>query len=428
MADRERLSVQRLATELPIMHLAIGLATLAYVVRRRPVEGDASPTYSIADRMGQGLIPYIDFPVEYPPLALPHLYLPRLIAGTSWNLYEWVFTFLSIGVALATAVVVYWLARRGWSLNSVSNTVLIFMSLVFAGVPLVIWRFDITSTLFSAIALAAFAAGRDGWTGVALGLGTLTKLYPAFLGPVFFGARLFERRWQSALAMVVAAAVTVGSVFVGLYLFAGREGFSFLLYQADRGVEIESLAGGLALLAHAYGIEAARIFFGFGAAQVESPVIGQSALLLTVFNWAIVLAVIGTAAWRFRADVRATGSVAPQTVVAYLVATLLVVILTNKVLSPQYLVWLMPFAALMPRRQSLLLVVITALTTLIYPMGWQTLMSAHQSTVVALNVRNLLLVVLLVWVIWPPRERGTASESGDVRDAANHPRADPEYQ
>jgi hypothetical protein len=426
VATRQRLTVPRLTSELPLLHLAIGVAMVVIVVMRPPVEGDPLPTYLIAQRIAEGLIPYRDFPVEYPPLALPAIVLPRLVAGTSENLYEWIFTFMSIGFAVATAAVVYWLARRGWSATSTRTSLLMFAGLVLAGAPLVIWRFDIVPALFSALALAAFSAKRDGWTGVALGLGTLAKLYPAFLGPVFFGVRLMERRWRSAAALVIGAGVTTALAVAVMLAVAGRDAFSFLFYQDERGVEIESVAGGLALLADAFALAPARIFFDFGAWQVESSVIARLELPMALFNAALVVALVGSAFWHFRADVRTTGWVAPLTVVRYLVATLLVVILINKVLSPQYMVWLMPFAALLRPRQALLLVVAVALTTLIYPMGFQGLLDTDPAVVVALNVRNLLLFVMFVWLAWPAH--GHASDRGDVRQAADQPGTDPEDQ
>ena len=101
---------------------------------------------------------------------------------------------------------------------------------------------------------------------------------------------------------------------------------------------------------------------------------------------------------------------------------MLVVILVNKVLSPQYLVWLLPFAALLPSRQSVLLLVIVVLTVLLYPLGFRALVSVQTPAVLALNVRNLLLVVYFAWVAWPrpvePAAPATGSERGYVRQPA----------
>jgi len=101
--------------------------------------------------------------------------------------------------------------------------------------------------------------------------------------------------------------------------------------------------------------------------------------------------------------------------VRYLFATVLVAMLANKVLSPQYIVWAFPFAALLPWRQSLLLLVTAIATTYLYPLSFQDLLRMHPNEVVLLNVRNALLVVLFVWAAWPQRQ---APQSEVTFDAA----------
>ena len=92
-----------------------------------------------------------------------------------------------------------------------------------------------------------------------------------------------------------------------------------------------------------------------------------------------------------------------MTLVHFAAATVLVVILTNKVLSPQYIVWVLPFVALLSPRKSLLFLAIVVLTTLVYPLEFQALIKLHPVQVVLLNVRNALLVVFFAWVTWPQR-------------------------
>ena len=38
--------------------------------------------------MKHGLVPYLNFKFEYPPLALPLFLIPGWIAGLSWHVYE----------------------------------------------------------------------------------------------------------------------------------------------------------------------------------------------------------------------------------------------------------------------------------------------------------------------------------------------------
>ena len=74
-------------------------------------------------------------------------------------------------------------------------------------------------------------------------------------------------------------------------------------------------------------------------------------------------------------------------------------ILANKVLSPQYLAWLLPFAALLPGPQALLLVAASVLTTIEYPILFDALRAIDPFPVLVVNVRNAMLLVLFVWIL-----------------------------
>jgi uncharacterized membrane protein len=289
----------------------------------------------------------------------------------------------------------------------------------------VVWRFDILPALFTVLALVAYAARRPGWTGLALGLGVLAKLYPFFLGPVFALAQILERRWRDLALLIVGGGATVLLVLGETYLVAGSGAFSFLDYQRDRGVEIESLAGGLAMLAGALKLSPTQKSFQFGSDQVTSPFLTSIEPLIRVFELAVVVLVVAAVVISFRRDVRESGSVQPPTIVQYVLATLLVVIITNKVLSPQYVVWLLPFAPLAGGRKSLLFLAIVVMTILEYPLGWDPYVNFELPVVLLLNARNALLVVLFAWVAWPVAWRlatggaAAGSERGYVREPAN---------
>jgi uncharacterized membrane protein len=269
----------------------------------------------------------------------------------------------------------------------------------------------------------AYAARRPTWAGLALGFGALTKLYPGALVPLLVVAQLFERNMRRAALIVVGAAIAVGAVMAQVFLVAGTGAFSFLTYQQQRGVEIESVSGGIALLMSVLGQANTAISFGFGSWQVSSPIIDSLAIPQLVLN-AVLLAGLLAGMWiSFSRDARNGGRIMPVTLLRYSLAGLLVVMLINKVLSPQYLVWLVPFAALLPSRQSVLLLVIVVLTVLLYPLGFGSLLRIEPAAVLALNVRNLLLVVYFAWVCWPqraqaPEQPAQRSERGYVRQPA----------
>ncbi|HEY5521336.1 MAG TPA: glycosyltransferase family 87 protein [Candidatus Limnocylindrales bacterium] len=408
---------------LALLHVVVGAAMTLLVVVSRPPEGDPTVFGTIAGESARGLVAYRDYPVEYPPLALVQIDLPRLLGGPSPEAYVLIFTLISVLVTLATGAAVYWLARRRWSTESPANAMLLFTGLVFAGAPLVFWRFDILAALLTTLALVAYAARQPTWSGLALGFGALTKLYPGALVPLLVVAQLFERNMRRAALIVVGAAIAVGAVMAQVFLVAGTGAFSFLTYQQQRGVEIESVSGGIALLMSVLGQANTAISFGFGSWQVSSPIIDSLAIPQLVLN-AVLLAGLLAGMWiSFSRDARNGGRIMPATLLRCSLAGLIVVMLINKVLSPQYLVWLVPFAALLPSRQSVLLLVIVVLTVLLYPLGFGSLLRIEPAAVLALNVRNLLLVVYFAWVCWPqrapaPEQPAQRSERGYVRQPA----------
>src|SRR5438045_5216313 len=113
------------------------------VIVSAPWQGDPSVFARLAEGASHGLVPYRDYPVEYPPLGFVAVALPRLLGGPGLPAYNTIFSIISLALTLATFAAVYWLARRRWSVEGPGNVALMFAGLCLAGVPLVIWRFDI---------------------------------------------------------------------------------------------------------------------------------------------------------------------------------------------------------------------------------------------------------------------------------------------
>ncbi len=102
---------------------------------------------------------------------------------------------------------------------------------------------------------------------------------------------------------------------------------------------------------------------------------------------------------RFREEQAADGRVTSESLIAYSVAALLVFIVTNKVFSPQYVIWLLPLAPLLRLRQASALLAICVLTIVQFPFNYDHLLDMELLPVLLLNLRNLLVVALLLWLL-----------------------------
>jgi len=355
-----------------------------------------------------GFIPYLDFSVEYPPLALVPMTVPLLVpppGGIDDLGYIWRFTLVQ-GV-LASA--------GGWLLFEATgrsrSALVAWAALVGLSWASVALRYDLWPVLCVLVAVLVVDR-RPGAAGVALGLGTMLKLYPIALLPIL-GVYALAGRDRAGLARLLAgcgSAVVV--VMAAAWVLAGPASLGWLLYQQERGLQIESLGAGLLLGLHLLAGQPLEVAYAFGSVQVRAP---GSELLVAAspVALAVLLGVVtAVAALRFRWDHARLGRVPSSSVHLASAAAIAALLVGSKVLSVQYVIWLLPFAVFLPRRMGWLLLAVTALSTAIYTTDYTGLWRLEAPVIVALLVRNVLLAVTAAWLVV---ETGTRREV--ARDA-----------
>lgn len=351
-----------------------------------------------------GQLPYRDFALEYPPLALLPFALPQL-AGQPFDASGYVWRFLVQSVLFSSLVAVT-LARvlADWRPTRRNLALGVYALLVALLAPLLPWRYDLFPALLTLLALLCAQRGLPGLAGWWLGCGVAAKLYPLVLLPIFAAYYLVDGDWRALLRLGLGSALAVLGALLPFALLAPDDLFTFLSYHQQRGLQVESLPAGAIMLARGLGWTEAEMVYNYGALHLVSP-LAETALgwlpFALVGLFALVLA-RSTAC--FRSEQRATGAIDTGTLANSCVAALLVFIITNKVLSPQYLIWLLPFAPLLGLRQAGLLAVICAVTTLLFPFEYENLLAMQFFPVLLLNLRNGLLVALLLWLLLGRRE------------------------
>ena len=221
---------------------------------------------------------------------------------------------------------------------------------------------------------------------VLIALGVLIKIWPGLL---LLGLPRSRRGLRTGVKTAVALAVGLGAL---LLIFP--DGLGFLHNQQNRGIEVESVPGALSLLAMRLGLWRVRVGYAYGSYQVFGHGMGIAADIMELGTAVVFVLLVW---WWFRARWRAAAAADVA-----LVATL-AMIATSRVISPQYLIWVLALAGLCrvfadssQRRSSALVLCAAALTQVEFPELFTPLCHHHWVAVLVVNLRNLLLVLAVV--------------------------------
>jgi hypothetical protein len=373
--------------------------------------GDVRLYHEVGAKIAAGLIPYVQIQSEYPPLAMLPFALPSLLpSATDVSLQTYAWRFLVQNALLATAVG-YGLAlitHRFMPERSAVRVLLAYLAFAIVLAPLIDWRFDIFPAALSLLALGLLLAGRPLPSGVALAASVLAKLYALPIGALFVAWYVARGEYRRAGEFGVATAAVGGLAVAPFVLLGDKLNTVFLRQQLDRGIQLESVYSGLIGLAHLATGLPARATVGFGAMQVESSWTAASLTISGVVLPLMVGAVVTLGLLRFIELWRAVDHIPAQTLISYTAATLLAIIVTSKVLSPQYMVWLLPFAPLLARGPRLVLLVAAILTVANYSFLYEPLTRFEPISIVMLNLRNVALVASFGWLLVSERPHGWA--------------------
>lgn len=338
---------------------------------------------------------------QYPPGAAWLMLAPRLLPGG----YGGAFVGLMLLFDLAGLGLLALLGRREGSYRGLWVWLL--------AMPLLgtfsLLRFDLVPT---AIAIAALLVlhRRPGWFGALAGLGAAIKVWPVAL-------LLGEWDRRRLLRAAVTAAAVLGLVF-GLSVLAFGDPISFVGEQGGRGLQEEAVATLPWQLKAIVSGDLPQRAIRYGAWQIAEDGAGAVATALELLS---VAALVAAAAWwwlRARAIRGGRSDLAEATVSRDFVFTVvLLLVVTSRVLSAQYMVWLLGLAA----------VVLSASDTRLARPAWTVVAASALTTFLfkspaAIAVRDLLLLVAAIdasiamaSLLRPPGSRLRAAARSDPR-------------
>ena len=328
---------------------------------------------------------------QYPPLAAVIFLLGYLIAADTIG-----FVFLAL---IADLLIFLLLIKRGKK-NSNSMPALIWVMAPLVMGPIILGRFDVFPTLAAVFALLHVSSIKK--FGAAVAIGALLKVWPLLL------LLATPRGTFTRVATWFVATFGIGSFLLSFWWNGNL--FSFLSSQRSRGLQIESV-GALPYQIWNAGPGNVASAVQFGAIDFIAAGTSVVSLVLTLVGIALIGVLIF---WRVtgRLDSAAPADLA--------LTAVLISIVTSRVLSPQYMVWvfgILAVCAFRPQqkfRRILILIFISAgLGQLIYPFLYESLLAGSKLAVAAHAVRILTLIWATV-IMWQNLQR-VARQSMKVR-------------
>jgi Glycosyltransferase family 87 len=352
-------------------------------------------------RIVHGQLPYRSgFSMEFPPGAIPALAVPALPRS---NYVPWFKAFEVLCAAAAIGAVAFALA--GAPARRRYGAVIVAGAAPAALGPIALNSFDFWPSALAAWAVALTVRSRPRSGLAFLGAATAAKLYPALLAPALLAYIARERGTHEARRALLAAVAVVAAVFVPFAALAPGGLKATLQEQATRGLQIESLGGSLLGVGH-------RLGAGFHVVVSHAPfsfdIGGSTADALGVVLSLVVLAATA-AAWLLLVR---EGPVDRGRTLRAVAATAVGFVAFAKVLSPQYLLFLVPLVPLVDSLAAWAgLLLVLGLTQIWARFPEPFLQITHLGGLIwVVLVRNLALVALYVLlVLGLRRTRATSS-------------------
>jgi hypothetical protein len=334
-----------------------------------------------AEVLRSGTFPMDDVTWQYPPLAALVMLAPLAVPAASY------FVGFLVLVGLFDALGMWLLLRlRRSRPNRAAAGVWLWAAVPPMLGPTLYARFDLVVTVVAMAGLVALVR-RPRLAGVLTAVGAMLKVWPALL---LVGAGR-GRRWLQ----VVAAFALSGGLIAFVFLVCTHGAFSFLGFQEGRGIEVESLGALPFLFASVFLHWQGTVAMNYGSLEVLGPHVATMSGLMVASS---VIAFALLAFWRLRVRYWTPATAAD----AGLTAVLLFVV-TSRVISPQYMLWLVGLAAVcltlrgsVMRPVAWLVALAVPVTTVEFPFMFGQLTGRTELGLVIIGTRNLLLLAAAV--------------------------------
>ena len=275
----------------------------------------------------QGSIPYIDFNIEYPPLFLIPILAPIPFALMTNNAMTYVYTYQVIMTLfdILTLYCVYLIGLKIYDAKKAFTAGILYAT-AFSATYFVLTKYDAFPTFLLMLAIT-FTVYNKQTLGYLSGiLGFFTKIFPAIALPymILYNSRDSSLKEQ-IVKIIICALPCVILLFIPLFLinphtisaYLSATGSTFGIYVNTATYTLYSL---------------------FQAIGISVPINVISLIMYAIMIVIVLLFLVN--AFVHKIDT-------PRKLLIYILVTLITLIVCSKFHSPQYIVWITPFFALL---------------------------------------------------------------------------------
>jgi len=318
---------------------------------------DISVYFGYAANVLNGQIPYIDFSVEYPFLFLLPVLLPLIpaVIANDANAYVMGFQVLMAFFDILTLFLVYLIGLQLFDSKQAFRAALLYAT-AFASSYFILTKYDSFPTFLLVLGVFATLYGMSKRGYLAVILGFFTKVFPIVAAPyiLLFNATKTSRRTE--FISVAKVAVWCIAILLIPMIFLVQDWYRPFLFATGAGVGV-------------YANTMTYTLYNILNGVLHIP---ASEEIISLAMYALMIGIVGSlllVSW-------VKGVESPRRLLVLIAVTLFSVIFCTKFHSPQYLVWLTPFYALLLIESYWNVLVFYLLQVVVYiefPLAWGSL-------------------------------------------------------
>ena len=315
---------------------------------------DISVYLGYAMNVLDGQIPYVDFSVEYPFMFMIPVLIPLIPAVIANDAYAYVtgFQVLMSFFDILTLFLVYLIGLRLFDNKQAFRAALLYAT-AFAASYFILTKYDSFPTFLLVLGIFATVYGRPAGGYLAVILGFFTKVFPIIAAPFLIPFNAVKTSQKTEIISFLKVTVVCSVILLAPMIFLVQDWYSPFLFATGTGVGV-------------YANTVTYTLYNILNVLLHIPI---SEDIISLGMYAVMIGIVGSlvlVSW-------VKGVENPRRLLVLIAVTLFSVIFCTKFHSPQYLVWLTPFYALLlvdSLRNMIMFYLLQAVVYIEFPLSW----------------------------------------------------------